>query len=534
MSDSDIENGSDIEMDGRLRRLAAESGTPPLPDETAALPWTVQQERVGAGVFDFAPAVVAGVGSLRRSAFAFARLAATLVVAGAFLGLVGMARTSGSGVNFVPSPPTPRPPGAVAAPAGPEVVVVPTSGVVDDVMADHVAGAIHRAESDGAAAVIIQLDTLGGSEDAMLRIDAALHSKIPTIVWVGPSGAKAASAGTFITLSANLAYMAPSTNIGAASPVAAGGADIAATYGQTEADKVMNDAIATMRSIAQERHPDAVAWAVSTVEQAKSYTAQEAVDAHAVNGIANSIDDVLNQIGTKTVTTSAGSVTINTKGATTVTIGEDPIQWFLHALDDPNIAFILLVIGVLCVLIEFFHPTLLMGLLGAGSLALAFYGAGNLPLNILGVVLVVLGIFMLVFESTVPSHGLLTVGGLASFLVGAVAFYGSPGPYLPGVAVAWPIVITMTVAAALYGLVLVRTLLQMRHLAVPAGSGMVGTVKVVGQTGEVQADLLPTGTVYVGGESWTARTSNGQSVARGSHVRVIRQEGLTLIVERVE
>ena len=148
-------------------------------------------------------------------------------------------------------------------------------------------------------------------------------------------------------------------------------------------------------------------------------------------------------------------------------------------------------------------------------------------------ILVVLGIFMLVFESTVPSHGLLTVGGLASFLVGAVAFYGSPGPYLPSVAVAWPIIITMTVAAALYGLVLVRTLLQMRHLAVPAGSGMVGTIKVVGETGEVQADLVPTGTVYVGGESWTARTSNGQSVARGSYVRVIRQEGLTLIVERV-
>jgi membrane-bound serine protease (ClpP class) len=537
MSDSEYENGSDVELEGRLRRLAAESRTPPLPDETAALPWTVQQERAGVGVFEFAPALAAGVRSLRRSGFAFARLAATLVVAAGFLGLVGMARTSGSGANYVQSPPTPRPTGAVAAAASPEVVVVPTSGVVDDVMADHVAGAIHRAESDGAAAVIIQLDTLGGSEDAMLRIDAALHSKIPTIVWVGPSGAKAASAGTFITLSANLAYMAQSTNIGAASPVAAGGGDIAATYGQTEASKVMNDAIATMRSIAQERHPDAVAWAVSTVEQAKSFTAQEAVDAHAVNGIANSIDDVLNQLSKmdgQTVTTSAGPVAIHTIGATTVTIGEDPIQWFLHTLDDPNIAFILLVIGVLCVLIEFFHPTLLMGLLGAVSLALAFYGAGNLPLNILGVILVVLGIFMLVFESTVPSHGLLTVGGLASFLVGAVAFYGSPGPYLPGVAVAWPIIITMTVCAALYGLVLVRTLLQMRHLAVPAGSGMVGTVKVVGQTGEVQADLVPTGTVYVGGESWTARTSDGQSVARGSHVRVIRQEGLTLIVERVE
>jgi membrane-bound serine protease (ClpP class) len=536
MSDSDIENGSDVEMEGRLRRLAADSGTPPLPDETAALPWTVQQKRAEVGVFDFAPALAAGVGSLRRSAFAFARLAATLLVAGAFLGLVGMARTSGGGggTALVQSPPTPPPSGAVAAAAGPEVVVVPTSGVVDAVMADHVAGAIHRAESDGAAAVIIQLDTLGGSEDAMLRIDAALHSKIPTIVWVGPSGAKAASAGTFITLSANLAYMAPSTNVGAASPVAAGGADIAAAFGQTEADKVMNDAIATMRSIAQERHPDAVAWAVSTVDQAKSYTAQEAVDAHAVNGIATSIDDVLSQADGQTVTTSAGSVVVHTKGATTVSIGEDPIQWFLHSLDDPNIAFILLVIGILCVLIEFFHPTLLMGLLGALSLALSFYGSGSLPLNILGVILVVLGIFMLVFESTVPSHGLLTVGGLASFLVGAVAFYGSPGPYLPGVTVAWPIIITMTVAAALYGLVLVRTLLQMRHLAVPAGSGMIGTIKVVGETGEVQADLVPTGTIYVGGESWTARTSNGQSVARGSHVRVIRQEGLTLIVERVD
>ncbi len=534
MSGSELENGSDMEMEDRLRRLAAGSTTPPLPDEIAALPWTVQQGRPRAGVFDLAQFVTARMGTLRRSAFAFARLAATLAVAGAFLALVGTARTGGSGANFAQSPPTPRPTGTVADPAGPEVVVVPTSGVVDDVMADFVTGAIRRAESDGAAAVIIQLDTLGGSESAMLRIDGALHSKIPTVVWVGPSGAKAASAGTFITLSANLAYMAPSTNIGAASPVAAGGADIAATYGQTEADKVMNDAVATIRSIAQERHPQAVAWAVTTVQDAQSYTAQEAVAAHAVNGIASSIDDVLSQVDGLTVTTSAGSVVIHTRGATTVSIGEDPIQWFLHTLDDPNIAFILLVIGILFVLIEFFHPTLLMGLLGALSLALSFYGAGSLPLNILGVVLVVLGIFMLVFEASVPSHGLLTIGGLASFVVGAVAFYGSPGPYLPSVAVAWPIIITMTVAAGLYGMVLVRTLMQMRHLALPAGSGMVGTVKIVGQTGEVQADLAPTGTVYVSGESWTARTPNGQSLARGSHVRVIRQEGLTLIVERVD
>ncbi|MGA3056867.1 MAG: nodulation protein NfeD [Candidatus Limnocylindrales bacterium] len=533
MSDSDFENASDTEMEEMLRRSAAGCRTPALPDETAALPWTVQLERPRTGTFNLGSALATGAGSLRRSASSFARLAVTLAVAGAFLAVVGQARTGGSGGNFVQSPPTPRPTGTVAAPTGPEVVVVVTSGVVDDVMADYVAGAIRRAESDGAAAVILQLDTLGGAEDAMLRVDSALHSKIPTIVWVGPSGAKAASAGTFITLSANLAYMAPSTNIGAASPVAAGGGDIAATYGQTEADKVMNDAIATIRSIAQERHPQAVDWATSTVEKAKSYTAQEAVDAHAVNGIAVSLDDVLNQADGQTVTTSAGSVVVHTKGATTVSIGEDPIQRFLHTLDDPNIAFILLVIGVLCVLIEFFHPTLLMGLVGALSLALSFYGSGSLPLNILGVVLVVLGIFMLVIESSVPSHGLLTAGGLASFLVGAVAFYGSPGPYLPSVAVAWPIIVMMTAAAALYGLVLVRTLMQMRRLAVPAGSGMVGTIEVEGETGEVQADLAPIGTVYVCGESWTARTADGSSAARGTKVKIVRQEGLTLVVERI-
>ena len=233
MSDFDFENDSDVEMDERLRRFAAGSRTPPLPDETAALPWTVQMERPRERRFDVLSSVAVGAGSLRRSAFAFARLAVTLALAGSFLAIVSQARTGGSAAAFVQAPPTPRPSGAIAAPAGPEVVIVPTSGVVDDVMADHVAGAVRRAESDGAAAVVVQLDTLGGSEEAMLRIVASLNSKIPTIVWVGPSGASAASAGTFIALSANLVYMAPSTNIGAASPVAAGGGDIAATYGQT-------------------------------------------------------------------------------------------------------------------------------------------------------------------------------------------------------------------------------------------------------------------------------------------------------------
>jgi membrane-bound serine protease (ClpP class) len=527
-------DASDVKMDRLIREFARGSRTPPLPDETVALPWTVQHQSPRASLFSLTPGLRA-VEGLRRAAFSFVRLGATLAVAGTFLLVVSNTRTGGTGSDYIIAPqPTARPSGVVAAADAPKVYVVKANGVVDDVMADYVSGAVRRAETDGAAAVVIQLDTLGGSESSMLRIDAALHSKIPTIVWVGPSGAKAASAGTFITLSANLAYMAPSTNIGAASPVAAGGGDIAATYGQTEADKVMNDAIATIKSIAQERHPEAVAWAVSTVEQAQSYTMQEALTAKAINGSAGSIDDVLSQADGLTVTTTSGQVVLHTKGATTVSVSEDLVQGFLHTLDDPNIAFILLVIGVLFVAIEFFHPTLLMGLLGAISLALSFYGSGSLPLNVLGVFLVVLGIGMLILETTIPSHGLLTIGGIGVFVVGAVAYYGSPGPYLPSVAVAWPIIVVMTAAATGYGLLLVGTLMRMRRQPAPVGAGLVGIDKVVGLVGEVRADLSPLGTVYVGRESWSARTRDGSAVGRGTKVRIIGQEGLTLIVEKME
>jgi membrane-bound serine protease (ClpP class) len=535
MKDFDLDSETDLEMDRRLTALARSAREPALPDAVSELPWTVQLDAPRTRPPDFLRGLGGNLAGIRRTGMAFARLAATLAVAGSFLLLVGHVRPGvAAGADLIRPVTTPLPSAGIAAPAGPEVVVVSTSGVVDDVMADYVAGAVRRAESDGAAAVIIQLDTFGGAEDAMLRIDASLHSKIPTIVWVGPPGAKAASAGTFITLSANLAYMAPSTNIGAASPVAAGGGDIAATYGQTEADKVMNDAIATMRGIAQERHPDAVAWAVATVQSAQSYSAEEALAAHGINGIATSIDDVLSQADGQTVVTSAGPVVVHTKGASLVTVNEDLIQSFLHTLDDPNIAFILLVLGVLCVAVEFFHPTLLVGLLGALCLALSFYGSGSLPLNVLGVVLVILGLGMLILEPNLPSHGLLTVGGLAVFIVGAVAFYGSPGPYLPASAVAPPIIVICAAAGAAYGLLVVGALLRLRRQPVPVGAGLVGIDGVVGKVALVQADLSPLGTVFVGREAWSARTKDGSSVSRDARVRVVGQEGLTLIVERID
>jgi membrane-bound serine protease (ClpP class) len=534
MSGRDLDNELDAEMDARLTAFARGAREPALPDDVRDLPWKVQLEAGRASPLETIRSMGGGLAGLRGMAFALSRLALTLSVAGSFLLLVGNVRTNGSTAAMIQPVVTSAPSGAPAAPNSPEVVLVPTSGVVDGVMADHVAGAVHRAELDGAAAVVIQLDTLGGSLTAMQSIVKSLDSKVPTIVWVGPRGAKAASAGTFITLAANLAYMAPSTNIGAASPVAANGADIAATYGQTEADKVMQDAIKSMTSIAQDRHPKAVTWAVTTVESARSYSAEEAVAAQGVNGIAASLDDVLAQADGQTVTTSAGQVVVHTKGATTLTINEDYVQSILHTLDDPNIAFILLVLGVLLIAIELFHPTLLMGLAGALCLALSFYGSGSLPLNVLGVVLVVIGIGMMVLEPNLPTHGALTVGGIGVFAVGAVAFYGSPGPYLPAVGVAWPVIAIMAAGAALYGLVVVAALLRLRRQPVPVGAGLVGIDGVVGLVGKVQADLSPIGTVYVGREAWSAKAEDGSEYERDEKVEVVRQEGLTLIVRRLK
>jgi membrane-bound serine protease (ClpP class) len=297
---------------------------------------------------------------------------------------------------------------------------------------------------------------------------------------------------------------------------------------------VMKDAVSTITAIAQKQHPDAVAWAVTTVQNADSYSADQALAAGAINGEAETLDEVLNAASTHTVKTPAGEVAINARGATIVTINEDIVQSFLHTLDDPNIAFILLVIGVLLIGIEFFHPTLLMGMLGALSLALSFYGSGSLPLNVLGVVLVVLGIGMIVLEPNLPTHGVLTIGGVVVFVVGAVAFYGSPGPYLPGVSVAWPIIGVMAAAAAAYGLLLVGFLLKMRRQPIPVGAGLVGVDGVIGSFGLVQADLSPVGTVYVGREAWSARTKDGSSLSRDMKVRIVGQDGLTLIVEKVD
>jgi membrane-bound serine protease (ClpP class) len=398
-------------------------------------------------------------------------------------------------------------------------------------MAGYFEEGVSRAAADGSPALVVELNTPGGSLDATQRIvSSLLEAPLPTIVWVAPSGARAASAGTFITLASNLAYMAPGTNIGAASPVGSGGEDLTGTIGT----KVKNDAIANITSIAQARGRN-VEWAVSTVDKAVSSSAIEAVAKGAVNGIATSLDDIRTKADGQTVKVKNEDVTVELGDAPFVDLDMNPFQSIIHLLSDPNIAFILLTVGFYGLLFELQSPNFVTGVLGAIAIILAFVGFGSLPLNVGGLLLIGLAILLFVLEFTVTSHGLLTVGGLVCFVLGAFALYTAPGsPTAPDVTVAAPLVLAMAVMTAAFMALCLFVIVRVRRrgLAYAGGFGAGGSSLVpAGSEGIAKTSLSPLGVVYTAGEEWTARSSSGAAIPSGADVRVVGQDGLTLIVE---
>jgi membrane-bound serine protease (ClpP class) len=418
--------------------------------------------------------------------------------------------------------------GGPARAAGGTVTVLPATGVVDNVLAGYLAEGIAVAARRGDAAVVIRLNTPGGSLDATQKIvSSLLEAPLPTIVWVAPSGARAASAGTFITLAAHVAVMASGTNIGAASPISGSGEDIEGTLGK----KVLNDAIANIRSIAEARHRN-VDWAEETVRDARSSQASEAVEVGAVDGIANSLDEVIALADGRTVTVAGTPQTLDLANATVDELAMNPFQEFLHLLSDPNISFILFTIGFYGLLFELQNPNFVTGILGALAIVLAFIGFGSLPLNVGGLILVLLAMVLFGLELTVTSHGLLGLGGLICFALGASALFTQPGdPFEPLATVAPSVIATTTITAGLFLLLIVVAAVKTRGM--PAPAGMVGSAKSLppGMGGVVRRDIEPLGSVYVGGEEWSARSVDGRPLERGTPVRVVDTEGLTVVVE---
>lgn len=410
--------------------------------------------------------------------------------------------------------------------AGPEVVVLPTTGIVDHTMAKYLQDSIDQAEARGAAAVVIKLNTPGGELGATNDIvGTILEAEVPVIVWVSPAGGFAASAGTFITLAGNIALMAPGTSIGAATPITGTGEDIPGDL----RNKVINDAVAKIREIATVRGRNAE-WAEATVREARSSSATEAVEVGAVDGLASTIDDVLAFADGRTVTVGGGrSVTLELTGALVSENAMNPFLALVRILSDPTIAALLFTTGSVGLIAEMYSPNFVTGILGALMILLALIGFGTLPLNVGGLLLVIFGFVLFGLEITVTSHGLLGFGGVVCIALGLSALFTGPvDPFEPLVRVAFPVIVIISATAAVIVGMITFGVIRARRIGPGAP---VGASVAPGMSGVVRSPLSPFGSVFAGGEEWRAQAADGAPLERGTRVRVTRVDGLTLTVE---
>ena len=424
--------------------------------------------------------------------------------------------------------------GILAAPtagAGDHVVRLELNGVIDQVNAAYIEEGIAAAQRSGAAAVLLVIDTPGGELTSTERITKAiLGSSVPVITWVAPEGAQAASAGTFVTMVGDVAAMAPSTTIGAASVVGGGGEDLPSTL----ADKVNNSNVAKLQGYARE-HNRNEQFAEDAIRKAASVSASDAIamEPPVVDLVAATEQELFASIDTG-ARSDGYAYTFNDEplpklsGLEVRDVGMNIGQQFLHLLSDPNIAFILFTIGFYGIISELFHPNFFSGPVGAIALVLAFIGSNSLPLNIGGLLLILLGIGLFVLELNVTSYGLLTIGGVVCIVLGAFALWTGVNPEEDAIRVEvspWLLVVVIGLSLV-YVFGVARALMKMRNQPTLPRPVMA----LVGAGGVAQTMIAPTGIAYAGGEAWSARTS-GQRIPPGAPVRVVAVDGLELIVE---
>jgi len=406
-----------------------------------------------------------------------------------------------------------------------EVAVLTVSGTITPVLADYIERGIDEAEASNATAVIVQLDTPGGLDSTMRDIVQLFDgAALPIVVYVTP-GARAASAGYFITSAADVAAMAPDTAIGAATPVSLGEGGEQELSEELKA-KILNDAIAYARAIA-EAHGRNVDWAEEAVRHGSSIAASEALELGVIDLIATSLPDLIAQLDGLSVTKINGiSYTIRTGSAEIKEINMTPVEAFLLAISDPNIAFLLLSLASLGLMVEILNPGLIFpGTVGAISGLLAFYSLGVLPVDLTGILFIVLAFALFVVEVFTPTFGLLTAGGLGSLIFGSIILFQGGGPLFE---VNIGLVITVAVIiAAFFAFVINRVIIAHRRQATT------GREELIGKTVTVRTPLEPQGTVFHEGEIWQAELDEGRA-APGEEVVITRAEGLKLFVTRIK
>ncbi len=410
--------------------------------------------------------------------------------------------------------------GAAPAWGASAVSLIQIEGVITPVTVRLIGSAVDRAQAEGVQALVIQLDTPGGLERSMRSIvQKLLNAHIPVIVFVGPTGARAASAGVFITMAAHVAAMAPATNIGAAHPVAIGGGQV----DKESLKKIEHDAAAFARSIAAERGRNAD-WAEKAVRVSVSVTEREAVRLKVVDLIAENVSDLLVKVDGRSVKTARGTVALNTKDAVIKKVEIGFRDTFLNLITDPNIAYILMMLGMLGLFFELSNPgVILPGVIGGISLILAFFAFQSLPINYAGLLLILFGVVLLIAEIKVVSHGVLTIGGVISMLLGSMMLFDAPETDLR---VSWWVVIpTVATTAGVFAFAMAAGVRALRSRP------STGEASLLGQVGIARSALAPAGQIMIQGELWRAVAEDG-TVAEGEPVKVIAVEGLTLKVTR--
>jgi membrane-bound serine protease (ClpP class) len=397
-----------------------------------------------------------------------------------------------------------------------QVFILDLEGAISPASAMYVKRGIETASEKGATLVVIRLDTPGGLASSMRTIvKAILNSTVPVAVYVAPSGASAASAGVMVTVAAHVAAMAPGTNIGAAHPVGAGGKDI----DKTMSEKVVNDMAAYARSIAEERGRSGE-WVEKAIRESVSITADEAVEKHVVDMIAVDLDDLLRKMDGREVMVAGKKVTLRTLGLKRVYYKPGLRDRVLGTISDPNISYILMMIGLAGLYFELAHPgAIFPGVIGGISLILAFYSFQALPVNYAGLLLILLGVIFFILETQVPSFGMLSVGGLIAFVLGSMMLFEDIGVSL---SLMMP---TILLVGAFF--VVVAGLAFRAQRARPS-SGKEG---LLGEKGFARDTIDPEGLVFVHGEHWKALSE--ERIEPGERVEVVAMEGLILKVRKI-
>jgi len=409
-------------------------------------------------------------------------------------------------------------------PAAPEaidrskVLLGTIKGAIGPVTVGYVTRVVEHASSVDADFIILTMDTPGGLDASMRSIiKQILSSPVPIVIFVHPSGGRAASAGAIISLASHVVAMAPSTNIGAAHPVPIG-------QGQMDdemSEKVTNDAAAYARGLAKDRGRD-VEWAEKIVRESHSSTAQEVHELGVIDILADDVSDLLDQLDGMTVEVGGEETTLSTVGAEIVNIELTGRERLLSKITDPNIAYLLMLLGIFGIFFELQNPgAIFPGVIGGIAILLAFYALQLLPVNYVGVALILLAIVMFILEIKIPSGGLLTVGGVVAMIIGSIMFIDSPLPFMR---VSFSVIIPAVIFTALFFLFAVGMGLRAQAKKVATG-----TQGLTGEIGTAKTDIGDTGSVFIHGEHWNAKSD--EPISKGSAVEVVAVEGMMLTVK---